>query len=563
MKNITRDIFNPNRYGWIFLLFAILILPNIFVIFLSSELTENYTKQIEYLLFSSLILITPALFFKLRWYFLFESIFMLCAPFEIGYVWIYKSTVTDGFISSVFHTNFGEAMELLMTIKWQCFLLLMLWAGYYYIAFYKIENNYLFKRKYSVSIGMVIIILNLVMLNTAYITGHHQKNSRLDMDEVKNNFVGQYKCIYPCNIITLLIRKYDNYIVLKNMHRNIDSFSYHAKRDSTTSAREVYIVIIGESARYGSFSINGYGRQTSPQLEKLQRIITYSDVYATSTVTEFALPLLLSSATPLNPEDAYKEKTFADAFKECGFYTGWIANQSGYHPYVKRIARDIDKAFFLTDELDDLENYDDRLLPYIDSLLNRNEQKTFIVIHTLGSHFRYNFRYPESFERFTPALKGTTNYSITSDKDKDLLINAYDNSIFYTDFFLSEIINKVASKQCISAILYTSDHAENLYDDGTHLVFHGSKTPPKPEIHVPLFIWTSPDYSRTYPYKQRALEINADKKISASNIFHTVLDIADIDYPDSNPRKSIASESFKEDSVRYVYTANKEVIHFQ
>ncbi|MDR2915466.1 MAG: lipid A phosphoethanolamine transferase [Tannerella sp.] len=499
----------------------------------------------------------------MRWYFLFESIFMLCAPFEIGYVWIYKSTVTDGFISSVLNTNISEASELLMTIKWQCLILLLLWTGYYFIVFRKIKNNYLFTRKYSFIAGVSVIALNLTFFFTTYATEYRLEKSHANINEVTDNFIDNYRSAYPCNIIATLVRKYENHMILKNMHKNIASFSYHAKQNSILPEREIYIVIIGESARYGNFSINGYKRHTSPQLEKIKDFMTYSDVYTTSTVTEFALPLLLSSATPLNPDDAFKEKTFADAFKECGFYTGWIANQSGYHPYIKRIAKDIDKAFFISDESDNPENYDGLLLPYIDSLLNKNEQKTFIVIHTLGSHFRYNFRYPKPFERYIPALEGTANYSITSDKDKELIINAYDNSIFYTDFILSEIINRVASQQCISTVLYISDHAENLYDNGSLSVFHGSKNPPKAEVHIPLFIWTSPDYNRAYPHKQKALKANINKKISASNLFYSVLDIADLSYPGEKPEKSIASDSFVEDSIRYVYTANKEVIHFQ
>jgi glucan phosphoethanolaminetransferase (alkaline phosphatase superfamily) len=462
------------------------------------------------------------------------------------------------------NTNIGEAAELLMTIKWQCFILLLLWTSYYFITFRKIKNNFLFSRKYYFIAGVSVIALNLMLFSTMYATEYRQDKSQANINEATNNFVDNYRCAYPCNIIATLVRKYNNHITLKNLHKNIASFSYHARQNSSTlPEREIYVVIIGESARYGNFSINGYERHTSPQLEKIKNIITYSDVYATSTVTEFALPLLLSSATPLNPEEAFKEKTFADAFRECGFYAGWIANQSGCLPYIKRIAKDMDETFFISDESENYGNYDGLLLPYIDSLLNKNEQKTFIVIHTLGSHFRYNFRYPKSFERYVPALEGIANYSIISDKDKELIINAYDNSVYYTDFILSEIINKVASQQCISTVLYISDHAENLYDNGSLSVFHGSKIPPKAEVHIPLFIWTSPDYNRIYPHKQKALKANINKKISASNLFYSILDIADISYSGEKPEKSIASDSFKEDSIRYVYTANKEVIHFQ
>lgn len=563
IQAIRRKMINTNNHVWITLLFAVLILPNIVVMFLSSDLAGNTTKQFEYFIFSSLFLLVPVLFLKLRWYFIFESVFMLCAPFEIGYVWLYRSTVTDGFISSVFNTNIGEAAELLLTMKWQCLILLFVWTGYFVIVFKKIKNNYLFTGKFSVVTGFIIILFNVSILGKIYATEYKHNKSQIRMKEVREDFIGNYQQTYPCNMITLLARKYDNHMTLKNMPENIASFSYHAKKKTTLSDHETYVVVIGESARYGNFSINGYEKKTSPQLEKIRDLLTYNDVYATSNVTEFAVPLLLSRATPLNFEKAYKEKTFADAFKEAGFYTGWVANQSGYHPYIKRIAKDMDKAYFPSDEFENLENYDYKLLPYIDSLLNKNRQKTFIIVHTLGSHFRYNFRYPKPFEKFTPALERTNDYSMVSDKHKELFANTYDNSILYTDYILSEIIRKVASRQEISAVLYISDHAENLYDNDSNTVLHGSKTPPVPEIHVPLFIWTSPAYQNAYPGKLQALKTNRNKKISASNIFHSILDIADIRYSGENPKKSIASDQFEEDSIRYVYTANKEVIHFQ
>ena len=562
-SEFIQNILNPNQHGWIFLLFVILILPNIAIVFLSNELSGSIEKQAGYMFFSFLILIIPALFLKLRWYFLFESIFMLCAPFEVGYVWLYRSSATDGYISSLLSTNIGEAVEMLMTIKWQCLVLLALWTGYYYIVFRKIENKCLFTIRYSVLAGAAIVGFNMILFSSMYIVEYRQDRSDIDINEVADNFVDKYERTYPCNIIATLTREYDNYVILKNMRENIESFTYNAKQNSALQEREIYIVVIGESARYGNFSINGYERPTSPRLENTPGIISFCNVYAASTVTEFALPLMLSSANPHNFNDAYKEKTFVDAFKECGFYTGWIANQSGQNPYVERIAEDVDKAHISKYELENSENYDSQLIPHIDSLLNKDKQKTFVVIHTLGSHFRYNFRYPESFECFTPALDGAEDFSLASGKNKELLINAYDNSIYYTDYILSEIINKVASKQCVSAVLYISDHAENLYDNGSRAVFHGSKTPPVKEVHVPLFIWTSPRYGTTYPGKINALKSNANKKISASDIFHSILDVADIHYSREKPEKSIASESFEEDSIRYVYTANKEVIHFQ
>jgi glucan phosphoethanolaminetransferase (alkaline phosphatase superfamily) len=540
------------------------LLPNLFVAFLSADLSESLVKKFAYLVFSLLILLLPALFLKLRWYFLFESLFMLIAPFEIGYVWVFNATTTDGYISSLFHTNRGEAIELLTTVHWQIIILLGIWFAYYYIVFKKITNHYLFKKNASIAIGLTFLVFNLLLFGAMYMLEYRRTKSDIRMDLVVDNYINKYRKTYPCNIITTVLRIQQNDRLVHKMQKSTASFSYHAGQPSppSSSEREIYMVIIGESARYENFSINGYARETSPLLAKKEGLLSYSNVYAASNVTEYALPLLLSRATPVDPQAAYREKTFVDAFRECGFYTAWIANQASYYPYIQRITNMVDVAHISLNDFDDVGNYDGLLLPYIDSVLNRNEPKTMLVVHTLGSHFRYNYRYPKSFEKFTPALQGAGNYGMVAAENKELLINSYDNTICYTDYILSEIINRVAGHNSLSAVIYVSDHAENLFDQGGSLILHGNKNPTVKEFHVPFLIWTSAKYQSFYENKQKSLEANINQPLSVSNLFHTVLDMAGIRYPGETLEKSIASETFTADSIRYVYTVNKQLIHF-
>ena len=563
IKNMSMKIWNPNTYGLILFLLLILLLPNLFVTFLSTDLSGSLVKKAAYLFFSLLLLFIPALFLKLRWYFLFESIFMLIAPFEIGYVLLFKSIATEGYISSVFNTSWHEAAELLLSIKWQCLLFLCIWVTYYMVVFKKIQNNFLFTRKASIAIGLLFIVFNVMLFGAMYMLEYRHNKSETRMDLVVDNFASKYRKTYPCSMISILGHKYQAKLFIDDMQKNTASFSFHAKQRTTLPEREIYLLVIGESARYGNFSINGYARETSPRLAQKQGLLSYNDVYSVSNVTEYLLPLLLSRATPLDPQRAYREKSVVDAFQECGFHTAWIANQSIVYPYIKHIAEVVDDSYFTLSDFDSENNHDAVLLQYVDSTLNKDQQKTLIIIHTLGSHFRYNFRYPKEFEKFKPALGNIKDYSFISESNKEILINSYDNTIFYTDFILSEIIRKVEEKQAISAVLYISDHAENLYDDRLAKVMHGSKNPPVKEIHVPFFIWTSSLYQSIHSRQQMALERSVDKKISSSNIFHTLLDIANISYPEEALEKSIASDAFKEDSIRYVYSPNKQVIPFQ
>ena len=562
VKNWINKALNPNNYGFILALFIILLLPTLFVAFLSTDLAESIVKKIAYLSFAFLIYLIPALFLKLRWYFLLVSVFMLAAPFEIGYVWFYKATSTDGYISSLLNTNRSEAREMLFTMKEEIAFLFIIWFAYFYIVFKKIKNNFLFKIRFSILTGVVFFVFNLLLFSSMFILEYRRTHSDIRMDAVVDNFLNKYRKTYPCNYISTLIRKQKQARTVQRMQIQMASFSFDAQQPALPDDQQIFVVVIGESARYGNFSINGYARETSPLLAKRNDLLTFSDVFASSNLTEYTFPFLLSRATPLTPEVAYKEKTFIEAFMECGFYTAWIANQASYYPYIDRIAKTVDRKYFSFNDFDQNENYDGLLLKAIDSVLDDKAPKTLIVVHTLGSHFRYNFRYPKSFEKFTPALEGVSDYSILSKDNKTLIINSYDNTILYTDYVLSEIINRIDSRNSVAALVYFSDHAENLYDDDRALVLHGSKNPSVNEIHVPLFVWTSAKYKSFYEDKQKSLEANINKKISLSNLFYSILDIAGISYPGEELEKSFASGSFKEDSVRYVYTANQEVIHF-
>lgn len=560
IKEILQKIFLPNSYGWVLLLFTIILLPNIAGICLLSDLASSLTMKLAYAAFSLLILILPALFLRLRYYFLLEGLFVLLAPLEIAHMVLNKMPLTEGFITAIFNTNVGEASEMLLSLKGICIVTGLLWICYFFITFTKIRNNYLFAAPVNKAVIALFILFNLLlygsMLRMAF-----QSTTVDKFDYANAHFIKKYKKIYPCDLLFVSYSAYTNKQAEKKMQEQLKSFSFNASRKDMPQ-REIYVVVIGESARYGNFSINGYNRPTSPLLEKTQGLLSYNDVYATANLTETVLPLLLTRATPLDPERGYKEKAFTDAFAECGFSTAWIANQSSQNPFIARIADDCDFSYFSTTDFDASINYDGNLLPYVDSVMKQNNPSQLIVLHTLGSHFRYNFRYPESFRHFTPAMEGTMSYSVLSPSNKDLLVNTYDNSVRYTDYILSQIIDKVEQQHAVSAVVYISDHAENLYDDQQQIVFHGGDRYSKFEIHVPMFVWTSPEYQTQYPQKQEALRNHTDKALSSGNLFHTLLDLADIHYPEEKPTASFASPLFREDSIRYLLMPDKRVIHF-
>lgn len=557
---IIRSLFPSNKYGWMTLLFLILLLPNFVVMFRSSDLAGDFIKQAAYLFFSCLILLIPALFFKARIYFLFQSIFLLLSPIEIGHILLNRMPVSVGLMSAILNTNNQEAFELIYSMKGYVFLFVLLLLVFYWILFTRIENKPLFTMRGKITVFTLFILFNICLWGAMWKMADYTDGATYRFRAANTSFRLKYKKIYPCDMIAATAAVLATEREVDKMLEQLKDFSFEAGRQDTIPGKEIYVLVIGESARYGNFSLNGYNRPTSPLLEKQENLVSYSRVLTTSNLTYVALQQLLTRATPENPDLAYKEKTFPDAFIECGFHTAWLASQSSNDRFVKRIAAGMDYSFFSTTDFDSADNYDGKLLPRLDSVLNRDNRKQLIVIHTLGSHFRYNARYPESFCRFTPSLHDNTGYDVVSPSNKEALVNSYDNSIYYTDYVLNEIIRKVDEQNAVSAVVYISDHAENLYDDEKNMAMHGNTEPSIYELHIPLFIWTSNTYRDIWPEKAKEINAHKDEKVSTSNLFHSFLDLAGITYPEEDKSQSFASPGFREDSVWYILTPDKRII---
>lgn len=291
-----------------------------------------------------------------------------------------------------------------------------------------------------------------------------------------------------------------------------ENFTFGAYRDSVPQQRECYVLAIGESMRYANVSVNGqYERGTTPLLEATSDITLYTDYYTGGTLTMFAVPQLLTRATPESFERSFTEKSILQVFNECGFSCFVIDN--GKFLY--------DEAH-LTRGAKTIEVYEDGLIPLLVDSLSSMYEKTFFVIKLLGSHYPYD-NYPKEFEYFTPNSNTVANAG-----EGYLWMNSYDNTIRYTDYILSSIIKTINNQNIISSFLYVSDHGEVLKPDGG---YHGGSMPQETEYHVPLIIWNNDYWRRMYAEKQSNMNKNNSTSIHSNNVFYSVYDMADIVIP--------------------------------
>jgi lipid A ethanolaminephosphotransferase len=289
--------------------------------------------------------------------------------------------------------------------------------------------------------------------------------------------------------------------------------------------RELLIFVLGETARYDRFSLNGYERETNPLL-KNEEIFAFSNFWSCGTSTAVSVPCMFS----IYDKDSYSEsavqstENVLDVLKREGVEILWRDNNSDSKGVALRVPyenfRSPDKNPECDTECRDIGMLSG-LQEYIDS---HADSEMLIVLHAMGNHGpAYYKRYPDSFERFNPACK-TNQLEECSREEID---NAYDNAILYTDYFLSEVIAllKRNSENFETGMIYISDHGESLGEHGVYLHGMPYMLSPENQRHVPAFMWFGESYDEI---DRVALAGKLGRKYSHDNLFHTILGLLEI-----------------------------------
>lgn len=321
-------------------------------------------------------------------------------------------------------------------------------------------------------------------------------------------------------------------------------FLFHARQASGNDFQQTIVVVIGESARYDRWSINGYQRETNPYLSQEANLVNFSDMITAVAATRLSVPIITTRKPAAQSLKAgFSEKSFLSAYKEAGFKTFWISNQMSFGQFdtpTSVIAKEADVTQFLNlGGFTNQSSYDQILLTPLQNALDDSAPNKLIVLHTLGNHWNYSHRYPQAYDQWKPSLYGVSNPAYTDLKNKEAINNSYDNSILYTDWILARMIQQLKVLPHMSALWYVSDHGQTLYDGSCNLAFHGHNT--QFEFHIPAFVWYSDQYAKQHPDKIQQLKAHQNAKLSTENVFHSVLDMVDIRYPDEKLSHSVFS----------------------
>ena len=286
------------------------------------------------------------------------------------------------------------------------------------------------------------------------------------------------------------------------------------------------VIVAGETARAQNWSLGGYARETNPELSK-RDIVYYPNATSCGTATATSLPCMFSPLTKAeySYEGGLAHENLLDVLVHAGFKAEWWDNNTGHKNMADRIPS---RTMVAADgaEFCQPECIDGVFLKLLQQRAETITENTVIVLHQIGSHGpSYWLRYPADHEIFSPACK-TPELTQCSTEE---IVNAYDNTIAYTDHFLAQVIDMLdAQDRVIPAMYYVSDHGESLGEGGLYL--HGTPyfMAPDYQTRVPMVLWMSARFRDSLGVDQACLVQAAAGEVSHDNMFSTVLGMLDV-----------------------------------
>ncbi len=304
-------------------------------------------------------------------------------------------------------------------------------------------------------------------------------------------------------------------------------------RDAKATSRaagsrpRLLLVVLGETARAQNWGLNGYVRQTTPELAQTD-VINFPDMHACGTSTEVSVPCMFS---PYGRHD-YDERnirahqSLLNVLDHAGIATLWRDNQSGCKGVCEGLPiqrlDDADKPGLCQDG----RCMDAILLDDLAAQVRARPGDRVVVLHQLGNHGPSYFqRYPAGFARFTP----TCDTPDLGKCSREQIVNAYDNALLYTDHFLALAIAQLrAMPDYDSAMIYLSDHGESLGEKGLYLHGVPYAIAPQEQTRVPMVMWFSPRFAQDRGLDLACLRQRAQQYTDHDNLFPSVLGLLQV-----------------------------------
>ena len=308
---------------------------------------------------------------------------------------------------------------------------------------------------------------------------------------------------------------------------------------NSSNKPNLIFVVIGETARSQNIQYNGYPRNTNPYTENYD-LVSFSSVQSCGTATAHSLPCMFSNLSRQSYKKAIanSQSNVLDIIQKSGYQLLWKENDGGDKRVAKRIPF-VELARERSEFCDGSYCYDEGLITDVDqNILDMDKPNKLITFHIIGSHgTTYYRRYPKSMSVFEPACERQDIEQCTDEE----IVNVYDNTIVYTDFILSQLIEKLKEyqEQYNVGLMYVSDHGESLGENGLYL--HGTpySFAPEYQTQVPWFVWLPEETATAFHIDMNCLKSSKDTDISHDYFFHSLLSFSRVSTQELNPKLNL------------------------
>lgn len=457
----------------------------------------------------------------------------------------FKTDINPMVIDIILNTNFNETAEFMQTFINLNAILIFIVPFVIYVCIYKKPHWRVYRHRKPILILMVIIITsNIIDIGIKIYKNNNYMNDRFNK-------------ILPIKLTHSIFSYWtsQNYrqgskTILNTMK---EIYNTHKANFKPTDAKvQNFVFIIGESAQRRFHSIYGYHLNTTPNLLNLKlknNLVDFNNTISAFTSTNASLKSLMTFYTYESQKPWFENLSMTTLFKLNGYNTAWISNQEtsklAANYYYSQIS---DEKYFSNKYAKNWNfntvNLDSILVEPIKQIREKyKNQNTFYVVHLMGSHSKYHYRYPKEFEFFT--AKDINTQALTLNKKKH--IAQYLNSIKFTDYIINEIFNIFKDDNAL--IVYVSDHGESLWEHNNE-IGHGFIS--KFTCEIPLvFIGTDKFKNQNEKIWQK---INQAKQrpFMSDNLIHTIAEISNIKVSEFIPEKSVINENYDASRKRII-----------
>ena len=357
-----------------------------------------------------------------------------------------------------------------------------------------------------------------------------------------------------CPQVRFMVYTREHFINLAVYEELAKKINTDVKLTKNKSEIKNIVFILGESTNRNHMNLYGYYVNNTPNLKNMENngeLIKFNDCISPYAATTLVVKELFTFHNAESEEVWYKYNNIVDIMKAAGYKTFWLSNQESsgvWGNFARSLAERSDKYQFV-EKRDSRDNggVDGKLLPIIsETIANEQADKNFYIIHLLGCHQKYSWRYPEEFDKFSA---DDIEKDISEEKKKE--IAEYENAVLYNDYIVNDIIEQFRNLKEDTLIIYLSDHGEEVYDL-LDMASHSGDVESSSMYEIPVMIWGSDKFKKNHADKWENIKNSVDRPYMTDDMIHTVLDIAEIETADYDETRSLTNPRFDTSRKRII-----------